>query len=78
MSRPAELVSDQLRRHLTDAGSSAYSIAADAGIGRASLSRFLSGDRTLSLHTVDRIAAVLGLRLIATGRRPRPAAGKAD
>ena len=66
----AGFISDQLRRHLSESKSSEYAIAASSGISQASLSRFMRGDRTLSLHTVDRIAAVLGLRLIATGRKP--------
>jgi hypothetical protein len=40
----------------------------DAGI----ISRFLSGDRGLTLATVDRLARGLGLRLVEVAARRRP------
>ena len=69
MRKASGLISDQLRGHLLAAGDSVYSIAAAAGCPRSSLSRFLAGRRSLSLDTVDRVAAAVGLRLVQTGRR---------
>ena len=69
--------SDQLAALLRDCGRSPAAIAAAAEIAPSILSRFLRGERSLSLDTVDRIARALGgLRLVAVGRRPgrgRPA-----
>jgi plasmid maintenance system antidote protein VapI len=47
------------------AGPSAYELARDTGVDRSVLSRFLTGKRTITLETADRLAAVLKLRLIA-------------
>lgn len=69
--KTADLISDQLRAALLAGGDSIYQTAAAAGCPRSSLSRFLAGRRSLSLATVDRVAAQLGLRLVPTGRRPR-------
>jgi transcriptional regulator with XRE-family HTH domain len=61
---PASL-SEQLRALIAAAGPSAYELARDAGVDRSVLSRFLAGQRTITLETADRLAAVLKLRLIA-------------
>jgi transcriptional regulator with XRE-family HTH domain len=61
---PATL-SEQLRELIGAAGPSAYELARDAGVDRSVLSRFLTGKRTITLETADRLAAVLKLRLIA-------------
>jgi plasmid maintenance system antidote protein VapI len=61
---PASL-SDQLRERIAAAGPSVYELARDAGVDRSVLSRFLTGKRTITLETADRLAAVLKLRLIA-------------
>lgn len=69
--------SDQLAALLRDCGRSPAALAAAAEVAPSILSRFLRGERSLSLDTVDRIATALGgLRLVAVGRRPgrgRPA-----
>jgi plasmid maintenance system antidote protein VapI len=58
-------LSDQLRELIATAGLSVYELARDAGVDRSVLSRFLAGQRTITLETADRLAAVLKLRLIA-------------
>jgi transcriptional regulator with XRE-family HTH domain len=56
---------EQLRELIEAAGPSVYELARDAGVDRSVLSRFLAGQRTITLETADRLAAVLKLRLIA-------------
>jgi plasmid maintenance system antidote protein VapI len=56
-------ISDQLREAIGNADLSAYELAQEARVDRSVLSRFLAGKRSLTLDTVDRLAAVLKLRL---------------
>jgi len=64
--RPAT-ISEQLRTAMKDSGLSAYRMAADSGVNVAAVLRFLSAERGLTLESVDRLAAVLGLELRAKG-----------
>ena len=62
-------VSDQPRR----SGRTPAAIAVEAGVAPSVLCRFLSGERGLNSDSIDRLAAALGLRLVAIGRpRARP------
>lgn len=42
---------------------SPYAIAKGAGVARSQLSRLLSGERGLSVDTIERLADYLGLRI---------------
>ena len=55
--------SDEVRNAIEDSGLSRYRIAKDADIDQSTLSRFVHGQRTLSLETVDRLAELLGWHL---------------
>jgi transcriptional regulator with XRE-family HTH domain len=55
---------------------SPHELAERAGIAPSLLSRFRRGERGLTLASVDRLAEVLGLRLVGNGRR-RPADAEA-
>lgn len=62
--RPARpSISDQLRQAMSESGLSAYRLAAESGVNVAAVLRFMSGERSLRLESVDRLAAVLGLEL---------------
>jgi plasmid maintenance system antidote protein VapI len=61
--RKAGAVSESLRAAIRDSGLSLYAIAKGAGIGYAQIHRFASGERSLSLDAVDRLAAYFGLSL---------------
>jgi hypothetical protein len=50
-------------------GLSAYAVGQLADTDPGVVSRFLTGQRSLRLDTVDRIALVLGLRLVETATR---------
>jgi transcriptional regulator with XRE-family HTH domain len=54
-------VSDQLRRIIDDCGLSRYEISKRTGIDEAALSRFMSGERGLSMKALDKLGACLSL-----------------
>lgn len=65
--RPAT-ISDQLRSAIADAalkGVTRYRISADTGLNQAALSRFVHGKQELDLSSVNKLAAYLGLELVA-------------
>ena len=43
-----------------------YQLAKEAGVSQIMVSRFLSGKRDIRLATADRLAHVLGLKLVAS------------
>lgn len=64
-----ELPSDKLRAVIVARGLSASAIARAAEVAPSMLTRFLAGDRGLSLDTFDRVSQALGLKLVEGGRR---------
>jgi plasmid maintenance system antidote protein VapI len=56
-------ISEQLRDRITTSPLSPYELAEASGVDRSVLSRFLTGKRSLTLDTVNKLAAVLNLRL---------------
>lgn len=65
----SESFSDQLRNAVRDCGTTRYALAKQLGISESTLSRFLSGERGLTLDVVDRLADVLGLQIFVTVQR---------
>jgi transcriptional regulator with XRE-family HTH domain len=64
-----ELFSDQLRGEINQSGLSHYAICQATGINKAALSRFMNGKMGLSLESIDKIVAVLSLKLVAESSR---------
>lgn len=60
--------SDQLRRAIYNCGMTRYQIAKRTGISEATLSRFMSGQRGLTLKAVDKLAVLLAWKLERKGR----------
>jgi transcriptional regulator with XRE-family HTH domain len=60
-------LSGQLRRAITGCGRSLNQLAAASGVHRAQLSRFLRGERTLTLTVAAKLCNCLGLRLTGPG-----------
>ena len=54
---------DQLRRAIRRSGLSPYRVATDAEVDRSVMTRFLNGDRGITLATASRICGVLGIEL---------------
>jgi transcriptional regulator with XRE-family HTH domain len=66
-------ISDQLREAIRACGTTRYALARQLGISQSTLSRFVSGERGLTLDVVDKLADVLGLQIVVTvGRAERP------
>jgi hypothetical protein len=66
-----ERVSTQLRQAIRDFPGSSYALAQAARVPRSALSRFASG-RGLTVETLDRLAAALGLGLAKIADPPKP------
>jgi transcriptional regulator with XRE-family HTH domain len=67
MSKRRQTVSDAVRRAIEKSGVSRYRICREAGIDKASISRFMAGKTGLTLASLDALAEVLGLDLVARG-----------
>jgi DNA-binding Xre family transcriptional regulator len=55
----------QLRRMVADSGQTLGELARNTGIDKSALSRFVNGERGLSMQALDAIGDHLGLRLVA-------------
>ena len=67
MSRKRLSFSEQIRRAIDGAGVARNRIVVASGIDQAALSRFMAGKVGLSLESLDRLAVVLGLDVVARG-----------
>lgn len=63
-------LSNRLREIIRDRGLTAYGLARDSGVDVRAIQRFIACEKDLRLESVDRIAGVLGLRLVEGARRP--------
>ena len=64
-------ISDQLRAAVEASGRSLCDIADEAGTAPIGLSRFMRGQRTITLATADKVAPALGLELTySDGSKP--------
>ena len=62
-------LSDQVRAAIGSSGKSRYRIAKDLRISEATLSRFMSRERGLTLKVLDQLADYLGLTLCERASR---------
>jgi transcriptional regulator with XRE-family HTH domain len=62
-------LSDQIRLAVVECDRSRYEISRVTGISEASLSRFVNGERGLSIAALDVLAESLNLKIVA--RKPR-------
>jgi transcriptional regulator with XRE-family HTH domain len=58
-----DIISDQLRAAIKASGLTPYAVAASAGVTPSIVTRFLNGERGLSLESLDAIGVALGLHL---------------
>jgi hypothetical protein len=67
LRRPAisRSLSTALKKAMKCSTKTSYQIAKEAGVSQIMVSRFLSGKRDIRLATADRLAQVLGLKLVA-------------
>jgi transcriptional regulator with XRE-family HTH domain len=64
-------VIEAIRRACKQSSASQYRIAKDTGIDKSALSRFVSGERGLSMENVDALCRYLGLELKPIKRKAR-------
>lgn len=65
MARKQKPLTDQLRQAIDASGMSRYRVCKLSGMSEATMSRFMSGKGGLSMEMLDRLGAVLDLRLTA-------------
>jgi DNA-binding phage protein len=66
----AMVASDVVRQAIEASGLSLAELARQAGINHGQLSRFMRGERSLTLATLDPLAKILRLRMVR-GKAPR-------
>ena len=66
--------SKQVEKALLKCGLTQYKVAKASGVSAGMLSRFLSGQTSMSLRTLDRIAPLIGIKVIF--HKPKKARGK--
>jgi len=62
----------QLKAAIVHQQLSANAVALRAGVSPRAVQRWVSGQRDIPLEVADRLATVLGVRLVETGPRRRP------
>ena len=71
----ADKLSDQLRQIIKDCDLSQYALTKQTGIDKSALSRFVRGERGLSIKALDKLGECLGLSF-TVGERPRKRKGR--
>jgi len=61
-------LSDQIREAVEKSGLSHHRIASETGLHDATLSRFMSGERGLTMKGLDQLADFLGLQIVIEAR----------
>jgi plasmid maintenance system antidote protein VapI len=61
MAKKRKTLTQQLLDAIAESGLSGYRLAKESGVPQQVLSRFLRGERTLTIETADRLADALGL-----------------
>ena len=62
--RMPDTITGQLRWYIKHYGISTYQLERETGIHNASMSRFIRGERGLSLENIDILGEYLGLRVV--------------
>ncbi|MDP6151785.1 MAG: helix-turn-helix transcriptional regulator [Phycisphaeraceae bacterium] len=68
-------MSDQVRQAIKQCGQTRYAISKQTGITEGALSRFMAGERDMTLRTLERIAPLIGVRLMVDRPRRRKKGG---
>jgi ribosome-binding protein aMBF1 (putative translation factor) len=61
-------ISQQLREAIDASGMSRYRICKEIGLPESTMSHFMHGECGLQLSTIDRLGALLGLKVVAEVR----------
>lgn len=62
-------LADQVRSAIESSSLSRYEIARRSGVDEASLSRFVNERGGLSFASIEKLAPILGLRIIVNGKK---------
>lgn len=62
-------MSDQIRSAIDSCGITRYRISKETGISESALSRFMTGERGLSMTALDALADYLGLDVVMRRKR---------
>jgi transcriptional regulator with XRE-family HTH domain len=65
-------LTDQIREAIRASGQSLNELSRLSGVHNAQLSRFMRGERGLSLAAADKVCGALGLTLVGTKRVKKP------
>ena len=65
MAKKRRLLSDDLRQAVEQSDLTRYAIYKQTGIDQAVLSKFVWGERGMSLESIDKLCECLGLRLVS-------------
>lgn len=62
-------MTEAIRKAIAESGLPTLTIAKETGVARASLVRFIQGQRSLRLDCADKLAIYFGLELRSTAKR---------
>lgn len=57
-------IAETILKKIETSGMSQYRLSKESGVATAVLSRFVTGQRTLTIETADKLCRVLGLKLV--------------
>ena len=60
---------ETLRRANRESGMTRYAIAEQSGVDEGTLSKFVRGQKTITIETADKLMRLLGLEIKATKRQ---------
>jgi transcriptional regulator with XRE-family HTH domain len=66
-----ETLTEQLKRAIRDCGETRYSLAQRTGIAQSTLSRFVTGNRGLSMEALERLFDALDLEVKPRKRKAK-------
>lgn len=66
VKKKRDKISDQIRAAIDGCGESRYRISKQTGIEQSVLSRFMAGQVGMTVETLDKLGAHLGLELVVT------------
>ncbi len=70
--RQRKSFTDELRSAIEASGLSRYAIWQATGIDQGSLCKFVQGERGLGLESIDKLAELLGLHIVADPESAQP------
>lgn len=70
-----QTLTSQLRQIVADSGQTLGELARETGIDKSTLSRFINGQRGLSMEALDALGKYLGLRIVKA-TKPRAKKGR--